>query len=202
MSRVRLAGMTVLLLGFVAGCGTSVSPASHTSTSSPRDGRGVGERHETTTGAGPAHSERASESPGLHREESSQEHSGGTSRGPAATKPPEWPTNSPTTRSTPPPYISRVVWVTVPSGRSLQIYPTANGRVATGNGAGAEAWREVLRKAPDAASAGMRAQFDCHWAFARLAEPNKPSWNLEPWRPVVSGQQMYDARCNPGGPEA
>jgi Protein of unknown function (DUF2599). len=94
-----------------------------------------------------------------------------------------------------------VVWVSLPSGRSLQIYPTTNGRTVTGDSAEAEAWREVLRKSPNAGTRGMRAQFDCHWAFARLAEPNKPSWNLEPWRPVVSAQQMYDARCNPGGHE-
>ena len=94
-----------------------------------------------------------------------------------------------------------MAWVRLPSGRSLQIYPTRNGRTVTGDAAEGEAWREVLRKAPDAGSRGMRAQFDCHWTFARLAEPDKTSWNLEPWRPVVSGQQMYDARCNPGGPE-
>jgi hypothetical protein len=93
------------------------------------------------------------------------------------------------------------VWVSLPSGRSLQIYPTPAGRVATADGAEAEAWREVMRMAPNAETPGMRAQFACHWAFARLAEPNKPSWNLEPWRPVVSAQQLYDARCNPGGPE-
>lgn len=101
----------------------------------------------------------------------------------------------------PPPYIDHVTWSSLPSGRSLQVYPTVNGRVADTDGAEAEAWREILRQAPDAGSAGMRAQFDCHWAFARLAEPNKPSWNLEPWRPVVTAQQMYDARCNPGGHE-
>ena len=103
--------------------------------------------------------------------------------------------------NTPPPYIAKAVWVTLSSGRSLQVYPTSSGRVATADGAEQEAWHEVLRAAPDAATPGMRAQFDCHWAFARLAEPNKPSWNLEPWRPVVSAQRMYDTRCNPGGPE-
>lgn len=109
--------------------------------------------------------------------------------------------SSRTSDDKPPPYIAKVVWVSLPTGRSLQIYPTANGRVTTADGAGAEAWREVVRKASDAATKGMRAQFDCHWAFARLAEPDKPSWNLEPWRPVVSAQRMYDTRCNPGGPE-
>lgn len=131
----------------------------------------------------------------------SQQHSGGTPRGPAKTTVAPKPSRSSTTNATPPPYIARVVWVSLPSGRSLQVYPTANGRVATADDAGAEAWREVVRKAPDAATKGMRAQFDCHWAFARLADPHKRSWNLEPWRPVVSGQRMYDTRCNPGGPE-
>lgn len=111
------------------------------------------------------------------------------------------PPSSSTSDAAPPPYIARVVWVSLPSGRSLQVYPTANGRVTTADDGAAEAWREVLRKAPDAGTRGMRAQFECHWAFARLAEPNKASWNLEPWRPVVSAQTMYDTRCNPGGPE-
>lgn len=91
--------------------------------------------------------------------------------------------------------------MSLPSGRSLQVYPTPSGRVTTADGAEDEAWSEVVRKAPGAEMRSMRAQFDRHWAFARLAEPHKPSWNLEPWRPVVSAQQMYDARCNPGGPE-
>ena len=38
--------------------------------------------------------------------------------------------------------------------------------------------------------------------FARIAEPDKPSWNLEPWRPVVTESEMVDSRCNPGGPES
>lgn len=174
MSRVRVAGMTVLLLGAVAACGTSSGsdgPTMHSDNSSSQGGRGVGER------------------------------SGGTSRGPSATKTTAPFTSSSEPVSAPPPYISRVVWVSLPSGRSLQIYPTANGRTVTGDSAEGEAWREVLRKAPGAGTPGMRAQFECHWVFARLAEPNKPSWNLEPWRPVVSAQQMYDTRCNPGGAE-
>lgn len=161
MSPVRV-GMTLLLLGGVAACGTSTGSATQptaSSTASPR-----------TTTAAPA-------------------------------KKPQTQTNSPSTSKIPPPYIARVIWVTLPSGRSLQIYPTANGRIADAAGAEDEAWREVLRKAPNAGTAGMRAQFDCHWQLARLAAPKKPSWNLEPWRPVVSAQRMYDTRCNPGGPE-
>lgn len=33
----------------------------------------------------------------------------------------------------------------------------------------------------------------CHADFAR----NKPQWNLEPWRPVVSWSKMISKRCNP-----
>jgi hypothetical protein len=101
-----------------------------------------------------------------------------------------------------PPFIARVQWVRGSGGRSLQIFPTSSGRTAPGTADDDEAWAEVLRLAPDADQPGMRAQFDCHWTFARVVEPDKPSWNLEPWRPVVSDSQMVDARCNPGGPES
>lgn len=100
-----------------------------------------------------------------------------------------------------PPYIAKAVWRTLPSGRSLQIQPTPAGRAAEGATAERAAWAEVLTLAPDADTAGMRAQFECHWELARLADPDKRSWNLEPWRPVVSGQQLLRTRCNPGGPE-
>ncbi len=100
-----------------------------------------------------------------------------------------------------PAYIASVRWVRDTRGRSLHVVPTAAGRVTKDDGAQGDAWREVVRRAPDAATATMRAQFDCHWQYARLAQPAKPSWNLETWRPVVSAQAMFDARCNPGGPE-
>jgi ABC-type transport system substrate-binding protein len=101
-----------------------------------------------------------------------------------------------------PPFIARVQWVRGSGGRSLHIVPTASGRVAQGAAADDEAWAEVLRLAPDADQPGMRAQFDCHWTYARLVQPDKPSWNIEPWRPVVTAAEMVDARCNPGGPES
>jgi hypothetical protein len=64
-----------------------------------------------------------------------------------------------------------------------------------------EAWSEVLALAPDAATAGMKDQFVCHWKLAEIFEPGKTSWNLEPWRPPVSQQDMVSAGCNPGGSE-
>ncbi|MFT4124845.1 MAG: DUF2599 domain-containing protein [Gordonia sp. (in: high G+C Gram-positive bacteria)] len=97
-----------------------------------------------------------------------------------------------------PPYVDHVEWVQTAVGPSLQISPTPNGR-QTGSTDGADvAWREVLALAPTAATPGMRAQFDCHWNFARVVAPDKPSWNLEPSRPVVDDQQMIATRCNPG----
>jgi len=106
----------------------------------------------------------------------------------------------------PPPYISRVNWVSYNGLSTLRVYPTAAGREVAGDylktpAQGDEAWGEVLAQAPDAATPGMRAQFLCHWRFAEFAQPGKTSWDLEPWRPAVSESVMLAAGCNPGGPE-
>jgi ABC-type transport system substrate-binding protein len=101
-----------------------------------------------------------------------------------------------------PPFVARVQWIKGSGGRSLHIVPTPAGRAAQGPADDDEAWSEVTVLAADADQPGMRAQFDCHWTFARLVQPDKPSWNIEPWRPVVTESQMVDARCNPGGPES
>lgn len=99
------------------------------------------------------------------------------------------------------PFIDHVQWVQTSQGPSLQVYPTPNGRAAQAPADMGEAWGEVVKKDPTADTPGMQAQFDCHWRFARIVQPNKPSWNLEPWRPVVTDDQMVMSRCNPGGPE-
>lgn len=106
----------------------------------------------------------------------------------------------------PAPYISRTVWVETTVGPSLQVYPTDAGRRVTAPDAQAKAWQEVVAMTSrhgryGATSPGMRAQFDCHWNWARAVQPDKPSWNLEPGRPVVTEDQMVAARCNPGAPE-
>lgn len=125
---------------------------------------------------------------------------------------PSLPVSSPTAPSTaessiteesapptlPPPYIEATEWVQTQVGPSLQIHPTQAGRTVSGDGVEDTAWKEVLALSPDADTPGMRAQFDCHWSFARLVEPDKPSWNLEPGRPVVGDADMIAARCNPG----
>jgi Protein of unknown function (DUF2599) len=104
-----------------------------------------------------------------------------------------------------PPFVDHTEWTHYGRLTSLRVYPTPSARVATRqSGAGAdsdEAWAEVLALAPDAGTPGMRAQFLCHWQFAEFAQPGKTSWNLEPWRPVVSDAEMFASGCNPGGAE-
>ena len=104
-----------------------------------------------------------------------------------------------------PPYVDHVEWVHWGDLSSLRVYPTAAGRIAAGQvgtfAASDQAWAEVLAAAPDANIPGMREQFDCHWQLAEFAQPGKTSWNLEPWRPVVTASQMIESGCNPGGTE-
>ncbi len=105
----------------------------------------------------------------------------------------------------PPPYVDHVKWAKWGDLSSLRVYPTAAGRDVSGRpgtgGQADEAWTEVLTLAPDATIPGMREQFICHWRFAELIEPGKTSWNLEPWRPEVTDEEMVVAGCNPGGTE-
>ncbi|OBH06651.1 DUF2599 domain-containing protein [Mycobacterium sp. E1747] len=105
-----------------------------------------------------------------------------------------------------PPFIDHTEWGQWHGLSSLRVFPTPSGRVAAAGQAGNvaladEAWGEVLALSPDADTPGMRAQFVCHWQFAEVAEPDKTSWNLEPWRPVVDDAEMVASGCNPGGPE-
>jgi hypothetical protein len=99
------------------------------------------------------------------------------------------------------PLIDHTRWTDDPDGRRLRVYPTPGGRADTFPAALDRAWHEVLTMAPDADTPGMYDQFKCHWEWARLVAPNKPSWNLEPWRPVVGYQATVAALCNPGGPD-
>lgn len=119
------------------------------------------------------------------------------------------PLAAPTASATPsvaaPPYVDHVEWAKWGDLSSLRVYPTPSGRGLSGMPGSRmqadEAWAEVLTLSPDAAIPGMWEQFICHWQFAELVEPGKVSWNLEPWRPEVSEDQMISAGCNPGGTE-
>lgn len=104
----------------------------------------------------------------------------------------------------PAPYVDHVEWAKWADLSSLRVFPTEAGRKSSGLGTdalGEEAWAEVLALSPDADLPGMKQQFFCHWNFAELSEPGKRSWNLEPFRPVVSDQEMVQAGCNPGNVE-
>jgi hypothetical protein len=104
-----------------------------------------------------------------------------------------------------PPFIDHTQWTQWQRLTSLRVYPTPAGRLASrqpgADAAGVEAWSEVVAKSQNADTPGMRAQFICHWEFAETLQPGKPSWNLEPWRPVVDDAEMVASGCNPGGQE-
>ncbi|WP_433665063.1 DUF2599 domain-containing protein [Nocardia sp. CA-128927] len=124
----------------------------------------------------------------------------------SATSPPARTSAAPSNTPTVDPYagqplIDHTDWTDAVDGARLLVYPTPAGRQTTFPGTDERAWQEVLAQAPDADTPGMRDQFICHWTWARLVEPDKPSWNLEPWRPAVGYQATVEARCNPGGPE-
>ena len=106
----------------------------------------------------------------------------------------------------PPPYIDSVAWVSHGGLPTLRVYPTAAGREVAGSVGKTvaqtdEAWGEIVALAPGADTASIRSQFLCHWRFAEFAQPGKPSWDLESWRPVVDDNTMVLTGCNPGGPE-
>ncbi|MFI6361963.1 DUF2599 domain-containing protein [Nocardia sp. NPDC050630] len=99
------------------------------------------------------------------------------------------------------PLIDHTTWTDGVDGPRLLVYPTEAGRREAFPNTEGRAWQEVLTQSPDADTPGMRDQFVCHWVWARMVQPDKESWNLEPWRPVVGYQATVQASCNPGGPE-
>ena len=99
------------------------------------------------------------------------------------------------------PLIDHVHWGSTSKGAQLQVFPTTAGRTDTFVGAKDRAWAEILAGAPTANTPGMHDQFLCHWNYARLVQPDKPSWDLEPWRPDVGYAATVAALCNPGGSE-
>jgi len=105
-----------------------------------------------------------------------------------------------------PPFIDHTVWDDYWGDlTTLRVFPTPSGRAAAGTlqttREADQAWTEVIADSPDADQPGMRAQFLCHWRLAEFAEPGKTSWNIEPWRPLVSDAEMITSGCNPGGAE-
>lgn len=88
--------------------------------------------------------------------------------------------------------VESAVWGEAEGGRSLAVTPSAWAR-ARGQAAQEGLWAQVVALAPDADTPGMKAQLECH----ELGAPDKPTWNLEPWRPDVDAIEMIRERCNP-----
>lgn len=105
-----------------------------------------------------------------------------------------------------PQYIDHVEWVYTGDRATLRVYPTLWGWSASGvftNGAQSyDAWAELMERAPEANTLSMQKQFLCFWQLSSFTNPGKVgTWNLEPWRPVVSDTIMINSGCNPGGPD-
>ncbi len=105
-----------------------------------------------------------------------------------------------------PQYIDHTEWVFRGDRATLRIFPTAWGWAAAGpfsNGAQSyDAWAELLENTPDANTLSMQKQFFCYWQLASFTNPGKVgTWNLEPWRRVVSDMITQNSGCDPGGPE-
>ncbi|NDL58432.1 DUF2599 domain-containing protein [Phytoactinopolyspora mesophila] len=94
-------------------------------------------------------------------------------------------------------FIDRVEWIPDPNGRRLAVYPTGYARYDAPASEWPSAWAEVIRLEPEADHVNMRDQFRCHVEFARIAEPEKPSWNLELWRPDAGYLATVLTQCNP-----
>lgn len=99
------------------------------------------------------------------------------------------------------PLIDHLEWTENADGPRLMVHPTRAGRDTIFPGSDLRAWQEIRTTDPAADTPGMWDQFRCHWDWARLIDPDKPTWNLEPWRPPVGYDATVDAACNPGGPE-
>jgi hypothetical protein len=100
--------------------------------------------------------------------------------------------------------IKSAAWEHHTEGWTLKVTPTGWARFnAGGYLPGVAGWNELYAKYRNRGLNtnldGMRDQFICHQQVVALRAPNKPTWNLDEWRPNVSYLQTVNASCNPGG---
>ncbi|MEK8226150.1 DUF2599 domain-containing protein [Oerskovia sp. M15] len=88
--------------------------------------------------------------------------------------------------------VRSATWGNREGGRSLAVDPTPWAR-QSGLVGEETAWAQLVASEPEADTATMRDQFDCH----ALGATDKKTWNLEPWRPDVGFLATAAARCNP-----
>lgn len=96
-------------------------------------------------------------------------------------------------------------WVWHSEGWTMEVTPTGWARAnAGGYLPGVYGWDELYSKyryrGLNTNLDGMRDQYICHQQIVALRAPNKPTWNLDEWRPNVSYLETVNASCNPGGP--
>lgn len=94
--------------------------------------------------------------------------------------------------------IVSATWTRAEGGRSLEVVPADALRDCAGPLVRWDdippGWSSVLTLAgSEADSPGMLQQYTCHLRFA----PAKDTWNLEPWRPDVTQEQLWATGCNP-----
>jgi Protein of unknown function (DUF2599) len=99
--------------------------------------------------------------------------------------------------------ISSASWVWHSEGWTLQVTPTSWQRFWNGYWPGSAGWDELYAKYRDRGLntnlAGMRDQYICYVQIVSVYAPNKPTWNLDEWRPNVGYAQTVNSSCNPGG---
>ena len=100
--------------------------------------------------------------------------------------------------------IDKATWSSgKPGQRTLEVVPTRWARANAGNFAvGVADWNELYgkykRRGLTRNLASMKEQLICHQVVVAIVAPDKPSWNLDEWRPEVGYERLVQQRCNPG----
>ena len=102
---------------------------------------------------------------------------------------PTMPTANP---NCPEPLILSAEWGNHDGGRSIAVEPSDCVR-SSGLAIRDDVWATLVNNVPETNVPGMRDQLICHMIGAQ----DKPTWNLEPWRPNVGLQSTILALCNP-----
>jgi len=92
----------------------------------------------------------------------------------------------------PEPLILSAEWGNHDGGHSVAVTPSDCVR-SSGLAMRDQVWDALVALDQEASGPGMRDQLVCHMIGAQ----DKPTWNLEPWRPAVGLQQTILNLCNP-----
>ncbi|MGL4340408.1 MAG: DUF2599 domain-containing protein [Rhodoglobus sp.] len=100
--------------------------------------------------------------------------------------------------------IDHAVWSLHDEGWTFEVTPTWWARSSAGGYLpGVYGWDELYTKYRDRGLNtnlnGMRDQYICHQQVVAVRAPDKPTWNLDEWRPDVGYWETINTSCNPGG---